>query len=328
MDTAAAECERQADGQRGETEGEKRENERGEKNVGDMKICEGAREQSGTCEKCRSVFFFIALLWQHVWNWNVIRCLVWLLSLASTHSHPSQHTWKAALFNCWNNRLISSSLSFLLIFLTSEWCDTVLFLNFFRLLFCSLFLWPLRIKQGIKYDSSSVLQLETCESLWECGGVQNLPSLCERVKSQAGGSEYVWTIYVFSRHITPHPNVAGVWGRIVLSDRFQAWKQPRSHFWHQQLAVIAMTLSHWWEKGGNKSRLLRLKDRKAPEGKARKSWDLEESVKTRTMWIIQLYFQRSNLVGFHLRSKKMNPNYRNESQDPQRGSDEDWHLYI
>lgn len=150
-------------------------------------------------------FFFIALLWQHVWNWNVIRCLVWLLSLASTHSHTSQHTWKTASFNWWNNRLISSSLSFILIFLTSERCDTVLLLNFFRLLFCSLFLWPLCIKQGIKYDSSSVLQLETCESLWECGGVQNLPSLCERVKSQAGGSEYVWTIYVFSRHITPPP---------------------------------------------------------------------------------------------------------------------------
>lgn len=194
---------------RGEGERERREERGRHENMWGSK---GAREQSGTCEKCSSVFFFIALLWQHVWNWNVIRCLVWLLSLASTHSHPSQHTWKAALFNCWNNRLISSSLSFLLIFLTSEWCDTVLFLNFFRLLFCSLFLWPLRIKQGIKYDSSSVLQLETCESLWECGGVQNLPSLCERVKSQAGGSEYVWTIYVFSRHITPPPKCSGSLG--------------------------------------------------------------------------------------------------------------------
>lgn len=38
MDTAAAECERQADGQKVETEGER---ERGEKNVGDMKICKG-----------------------------------------------------------------------------------------------------------------------------------------------------------------------------------------------------------------------------------------------------------------------------------------------
>lgn len=44
MDTAAAECERQADGQREETEGEReREKERGEKNVGDMKICKGVR---------------------------------------------------------------------------------------------------------------------------------------------------------------------------------------------------------------------------------------------------------------------------------------------
>lgn len=41
MDTAAAECERQADGQREETEGE---GERGEKDVGDMKICEGAKQ--------------------------------------------------------------------------------------------------------------------------------------------------------------------------------------------------------------------------------------------------------------------------------------------
>lgn len=43
MDAAAAECERQADGQRAETEGGERERERGEKNVGDMEICEGAR---------------------------------------------------------------------------------------------------------------------------------------------------------------------------------------------------------------------------------------------------------------------------------------------
>lgn len=60
MDTAAAECERQADGQRGETEGA---GERGEKDVGDMEICEGARERSGTCEKCSSglVFQCVAL---------------------------------------------------------------------------------------------------------------------------------------------------------------------------------------------------------------------------------------------------------------------------
>lgn len=56
MDTAAAECERQADGQREETEGEKERG--GENNVGDMKICEQAREQSRTCEKCSSVLFF------------------------------------------------------------------------------------------------------------------------------------------------------------------------------------------------------------------------------------------------------------------------------
>lgn len=34
-----------------------------------------------------------------------------------------------------------------------------------------LFLGPLHIKQGIKYDWCSVLQLEMCESLWECVGV-------------------------------------------------------------------------------------------------------------------------------------------------------------
>lgn len=39
MDTAAAECERQADGQRAETRG----GGRGEKNVGDTEICKGAR---------------------------------------------------------------------------------------------------------------------------------------------------------------------------------------------------------------------------------------------------------------------------------------------
>lgn len=80
-----------------------------------------------------------------------------------------------------------------------------LFKLYFTVLFCSLFLWILCIKQGIKYDSSTVLQLEMCESLWECGGVQNLPSLCERLKKQVGGSEYVWTIYVLSRYIPPHP---------------------------------------------------------------------------------------------------------------------------
>lgn len=55
-----------------------REEERGEKNVGDMKICEGAREQESKAEPVKnaavSFFFFIALLWQHVWNWDVIRC--------------------------------------------------------------------------------------------------------------------------------------------------------------------------------------------------------------------------------------------------------------
>lgn len=65
MDTAAAECERQADGQRKETEGEgerdrKRKRRRGEKNVGDMKICEGAREQESKAEpvKNAAVSFF------------------------------------------------------------------------------------------------------------------------------------------------------------------------------------------------------------------------------------------------------------------------------
>lgn len=63
MDTAAAECERQADGQREETEGE-RERERREKNVGDMKICEGARERESKAEpvKNAAVLFFNALL--------------------------------------------------------------------------------------------------------------------------------------------------------------------------------------------------------------------------------------------------------------------------
>ena len=53
MDTAAVECERQADGQREETEGEReREIERGEKNVGDMKICK--REQESKAEPVKN----------------------------------------------------------------------------------------------------------------------------------------------------------------------------------------------------------------------------------------------------------------------------------
>lgn len=62
MDTAAAECERQADGQRGETEGA---GERGEKDVGDMEICEGARERGSEAEPVKNaaaVLFFNALL--------------------------------------------------------------------------------------------------------------------------------------------------------------------------------------------------------------------------------------------------------------------------
>lgn len=51
-----------------------REGTGGENNVGDMKICEQAREQSRTCEKCSSVLFCNALLWRLVWNWDVIRC--------------------------------------------------------------------------------------------------------------------------------------------------------------------------------------------------------------------------------------------------------------
>lgn len=62
MDMAAAECERQADGQRGETEGEERENERGEKNVGDMKICEGAREQESKAEPVKNAEASFSLL--------------------------------------------------------------------------------------------------------------------------------------------------------------------------------------------------------------------------------------------------------------------------
>lgn len=76
---------------------------------------------------------------------------------------------------------------------------------------------------------------------------------------------------IYSPHIPPHPTLAQVWGRIVLSKRFQAWKQPQSHFWHQQLAMIAMTLSHLREKGGNKSSLQRLRDGKTPENVARKN---------------------------------------------------------
>lgn len=53
MDTAAAECERQADGHREETEGEGEE-ERGEKNVGDMKICREARERESKAEPVKN----------------------------------------------------------------------------------------------------------------------------------------------------------------------------------------------------------------------------------------------------------------------------------
>lgn len=50
MDTAAAECERQADGQREETEGD----------VGDMKICEGAKQNLWKMQE-RLVFQCVAL---------------------------------------------------------------------------------------------------------------------------------------------------------------------------------------------------------------------------------------------------------------------------
>lgn len=53
MDTAAAECERQADGQR-ERRQREREKERGKKNVGDMKICEGARERESKAEPVKN----------------------------------------------------------------------------------------------------------------------------------------------------------------------------------------------------------------------------------------------------------------------------------
>lgn len=74
-------------------------------------------------------------------------------------------------------------------------------------------------------------------------------NMCEPFMSLA--DIYFFFFFFF---FPPLPTVAGVWGRIVLSDRFQAWRQPRSHFWHQQLAVIAMTLSQWWEQTGTKSR--------------------------------------------------------------------------
>lgn len=45
-----------------QTDGERRQKGRGEMNVGDMKICEGAREQSRTCETTAVSFFVVALL--------------------------------------------------------------------------------------------------------------------------------------------------------------------------------------------------------------------------------------------------------------------------
>lgn len=143
--------------------------ERGEKNVGDMKICEGAREQSRTCEKCSSVFlFFIALLWQHVWNWNVIRCEIWYY-LLRTCTRTRLNTVKTV----WLTQRYTQSLlcKFSSNLLMTEWCDTARFLKLSGTFVCSLSPWPIRIKHGIKYDCSSLLQLETCESLRGCGGV-------------------------------------------------------------------------------------------------------------------------------------------------------------
>lgn len=103
--------------------------ERSEKNVGDMKICKGVREQSVNPWKMQQCLVLCVLLWWHVWNWNVIRCYIWLLSLAHTHTHS--HTWylktlkehkhisnhpsnnpQLAIANWWNNKLSSSIRSF------------------------------------------------------------------------------------------------------------------------------------------------------------------------------------------------------------------------
>lgn len=89
MDTAAAECERQADGQREETEGE-RERERREKNVGDMKICEGARERESKAEPVKMeqclVFQCVALTTCMKLECHKMLNMV-IISSAHTHSH-------------------------------------------------------------------------------------------------------------------------------------------------------------------------------------------------------------------------------------------------
>lgn len=48
-----------------QTDRELRQRERGEKNMGGMKRCEGAREQSRTCEKCSNVFFLFFTIALH-----------------------------------------------------------------------------------------------------------------------------------------------------------------------------------------------------------------------------------------------------------------------
>lgn len=60
-------------------------------------------------------------------------------------------------------------------------------------------------------------------------------------------------MYINIIHISPHPTLGEVCGSIVLSEWFQAWKRPQSHFWHHQLQVIDMTVSHFGEKGGKRS---------------------------------------------------------------------------
>lgn len=195
MDTAAAECERQADGQREETEGEKRgEKERREERGRheNMRGSKGAREQSRTCEKCSSVLFFNALLWR--WCMK-LECHKMLNMVIISRSHTLTHTldvWthsKSASTRP-NNEKNKKTLTTTPPHLTDETIktfkfspsnlpnsDVILCLNFVCVFFSDCcfvvvyFCGPLRIKQGIKYDSSSVLQLETCESLWECGGV-------------------------------------------------------------------------------------------------------------------------------------------------------------
>lgn len=163
----------------------------------------------------------------------------------SEHTRKHKHTFKhkktkdphnTVTFNWWDNRQISSSVSLLLIFLTSEWCDNVLFLNLFLdSCFVVYFCGPSASNKALNTippQFSSWRRVKVygsvgaCKTFTPCVKELSLKqvgvNMCEPFMSLAD-------IYFF---FFP-PTVAGVWGRIVLSDRFQAWRQPRSHFWHQ-----------------------------------------------------------------------------------------------